>query len=139
MRQASNGFTLLELLVILAIIGLLASLVAPDSLATLTRSQRYVELRKLETLLGYAAERAFIQAKPTFFALEGQQVTVFTQDETGYTAEFELLHFPPQQIAFTATGYVNKPTLSYSISNNTAQLEHLSLGCDTPYVLCANN
>ena len=50
MKQKSKGFTLLELLVVLLIIGMLAAFVAPKYFGEISKSQTQVAAAQIEAL-----------------------------------------------------------------------------------------
>lgn len=92
-RRAPRGFTLLELLTAMVIMGLALSVVMPLSQASLERTQSRVELSRLAQLFKNASRRAFI---------EGAKVTVSVGDERvileggSAAARFELKHHRPE-------------------------------------------
>jgi type IV fimbrial biogenesis protein FimT len=61
--STKNGFTLLELLSVLAITSILCSVAAPSFQAFITSAQRYTVNQKLFTLIQYTRSQAAFQAK----------------------------------------------------------------------------
>lgn len=88
MKRQARGFTLLELLVVLVIVGVMLGLVSmnalPDKKHTLTNDARRVAL-----LLQLAREEAIVRNRPVAFELDSQQFRFYVRNDTG---EWELLN-----------------------------------------------
>ena len=65
--QGENGFTLLELLLVLGLIGLMAALTAPYMASTLNRMELDSEARKIASALNYSRNEAIARKIPLAF------------------------------------------------------------------------
>lgn len=63
-----QGFSLIELILVLFLIGLIAGLVTPFLISTLERTKSQSEVRKIASTLRYARNQAISQKTPFAFA-----------------------------------------------------------------------
>ena len=88
-RRAARGFTLIEMLVAMTIMGLALSLVLPLSQRSLERAQSQVELSQLSQLLKNASRRAFVEGAPVVVTGEDSRLLLEGSSASG---SFELAH-----------------------------------------------
>ncbi len=67
-RKASAGFTLLELIVVLVIVGLVSAIAAPRFVGSLTKTHLRTSVQKIASALRYARSQA-VSEKKTYFAV----------------------------------------------------------------------
>ena len=93
----SRGFTLIELVVVLVIVGLIASLAAPRLFNSIGRVELKDAARRTLVLLNKARKMAYYQRVDTFvrFDLEGNTITVFEKRplETGQLKKVDSLAY----------------------------------------------
>lgn len=108
-----RGFTLLELLIVLAIAGLLASLTAPSLMQAWERSQYRLEQHRLHTLIEQTSFLAYARGEALSLALEGRLVRRLQQDEVLKEFRFEHLVVEPHTLHFNPHGFLqgHQPTL----------------------------
>ncbi len=107
-----RGFTLVELLIVLAIVGTIISLVAPLGMRQLERAKAQEEWLVLERTLSGLAFNAFTQDAPITLEASGRRLswTQFGQTKPSMI-EFEQLSFDRQIIAFNANGLADQSEL----------------------------
>ena len=107
-----RGFTLVELLIVLAIVGTIISLVAPLGMRQLERTKAQEEWLVLERTLSGLAFNAFTQDAPITLEASGRQLSWTQFDQTKPSMiEFEQLSFDRQIIAFNANGLADQSEL----------------------------
>ncbi|WP_075879562.1 GspH/FimT family pseudopilin [Vreelandella massiliensis] len=109
MKQPSQGFTLLELLVVMLLIGIMATLATPSFLAFGERNARSAAVNQLQSTLAFARNTAITQRMditvcPTDDAREncinewsGPILVVAGDQQDGFTASDIVRFFPPAQ------------------------------------------
>jgi type II secretion system protein H len=85
-----RGFTLVELLVVMVILGLTSSLVAPDMFAIVKRSQANTELAKIKAITELSIERSFFAGNQVSITFKDNTV-VFSQLDGSTVAKHKVL------------------------------------------------
>lgn len=99
MRGIKAGFTFLELLVVIMILGLVATIIIPNLQQRLPSYKRKEFIMQVRTLVNLAWQNALIRQKPhrVFFDLEHNKIQVEiekdTKDKEG-KQDFELISIP---------------------------------------------
>jgi prepilin-type N-terminal cleavage/methylation domain-containing protein len=88
-QKAAQGFTLIEMLVAMTIMGLALSLVLPLSQRSLERAQSQVELSRLSQLLKNASRRAFVEGATVVVLGEDARLLLEGSSASG---SYELAH-----------------------------------------------
>lgn len=133
-----GGFTLLELLVVMAVSGLVFSLAAPPLMDIYERTRARAELVAARETLAEIGLLAFVQGRAARLVLEGREMRMYWVREQGGEAApgqdvpdwrrgFERLFFPPAVLTFTPMGYPNQLEVVVRVGERE---ERLSL--DTP-------
>ena len=107
------GFTLLELVVVLSLVGLLLTVVAPVSISTLEKSEAKTELLSAKKWLKQLSYQAYISSNTVILKLNDNQVKVFSANNLTtpiQIKEFLSLSFPQQTIFINSKG-VAQPTI----------------------------
>ena len=107
-----RGFTLVELLIVLAIVGTIVSLVAPLGVRQLERTRAQEEWLTLDRTLSGLAFDAFTQDTPITVEVSGQRLswTRFGDTQSNHV-DFDQLSFDSQVISFNANGLSDKSEL----------------------------
>jgi len=80
MIRKSTGFTLVELLVVLILVGLASSLVVPDALRVVNSYKRFQELEKIPILISNIQLRARAERRDYVILLQASNVKFFESD-----------------------------------------------------------
>ncbi|GAA0353885.1 hypothetical protein GCM10009092_17790 [Bowmanella denitrificans] len=114
-----SGFTLLELIVVLSIVGLLMSLVGPALFTTLDKVRVQSEVRKLEGVIFKLSNQAFLYGREIDVVLEGQHCQFFFQGEEKKQSllQFEHIHFPRQTFSVNSHGFLSVSEVNYSVDD----------------------
>jgi prepilin-type N-terminal cleavage/methylation domain-containing protein len=102
--MVKRGFTLVELLIVLAIVGLLASLVAPYGGKLLEGAQgrnEMIEARRLVTSIG---TRAYVSGRSASVLLEGSRISWTFEGTNQRMREFPRLYFDRQALEINRNG-----------------------------------
>ena len=104
-----KGFTLIELIIVLSIIGLLLTIVAPVSIYTLEKSEAKTELLEAKQWFKHISYQAYIESQSYQLHLKGNQAQLFYQNDLTHSVRqktFESLRFTEQTIAINTKGIV---------------------------------
>lgn len=99
-----GGFTLVELLIVLAIVGTLVALVAPLGVRQIERTRAQEEWLTLNRALTGIAFTAFTESAPVTLELSGRRLEWTLEGQKPQNIEFEQLSFDRQVIAINANG-----------------------------------
>lgn len=125
-----SGFTLLELLTVVAIIGLASSLIAPDMLALYESYQVREERGVLKGILKKVSYQNFLSDSSATLKFN-QQTLKIVRGETEQSLEYQFIHFIPTEIKLNKKGYLVDPkaNLKYKIHNSELELDMSFLKC----------
>ena len=114
------GFTIIELLVVLIITGLLASLVAPKLFATYERIEATAEEKKLRELIEFAKSRSFLRQIPFIIRFDDHTLEITNQ---GALIRFKYILFPRSALTFNANGFSGTQKLIYYVRGRKRTLD----------------
>jgi prepilin-type N-terminal cleavage/methylation domain-containing protein len=126
-KKFFNGFTLIELMVVMAIVALLMTMVGPLAINTLDKAQAKQEMLTMKNWFRKISYRAFSTGHRYQLILAGKKAELFqiNSDIQRQTPEnkstlilsktLESLFFSPQKLTYSAKGFVspNKVTGTY--------------------------
>lgn len=120
-----NGFTLIELMIVMSIVALLMGLVGPLAINSVEKAQAKQEMLTLKNWLRKVSHKAFYTGKSHLIQLKGKQVLLFIKGEVDpiEQASFDSLFFQPQEINYNANGFVDLHTIKGTYRNNFLELE----------------
>lgn len=95
MKNNKNGFSLLELLVVIFIIGLLGSIVVPNLQRSTPRYEREEFIARFNTLLQVAWQQALMRNKTQKITVDTAKKTIVLSSATGETDRSGELVFRP--------------------------------------------
>jgi prepilin-type N-terminal cleavage/methylation domain-containing protein len=125
MMVNSKGFTLIELMVVLAIISVAYSLVGPNLFNTYKKMQGQAELKEFKDTLNKISYKSFINAREVVLQLNDRSVKYRYIDEPKFiTMTMEYVSFPKQEIIFSSAGFTNISSFSIEVNE---QLSNISL------------
>ena len=132
----AQGFTLVELLIVLVLIGLTSSVVLPNMWQQLEQVQRYSEKKQLLSLLQYARQYTLYTGKALTLVSQGQELKVWhAKDYTEQESETILdsqsdPNTPIKVVQFSYLAFAEKQTLTFSSKQffqpNTLAFQYLS-------------
>jgi prepilin-type N-terminal cleavage/methylation domain-containing protein len=109
-RQSRSGFTLIELMVVLMIIGLSVALVSPRVLDLYDKVMLHAEEQKLRECFAVVKNRAFIRQVSLTMAFKEKAVTI--QGESS-PVRFDIMTFAPVVVTFNGNGFSDTEKISY--------------------------
>lgn len=121
--NGSRGFTLVELLVVLAIFGLLLGLVGPLAVDRLDRARAQEEWLVLERTVTGLAFRAFAEGKPVSLHGEGAELRWNIGDEQRVLPFEQLFFEPAQQLRINRNGIASPASLALRQAGRERRLE----------------
>lgn len=110
--MTQRGFSLVELLIVMALMGLVLSLVGPLGMKQIERSEAVYESMQLQQLLNRAAQQAYVQAKPVELQLDGKQLLGSDGQHVLLNQSFSHIFFPRQLVQINRNGFASQPQIS---------------------------
>jgi len=111
-ESSQLGFTMIELLVVLIIVSLTASLVGPSMFHRYEKIKARDEEQRLFLLLDAVGMQAFLSQTARTIDCRENQISLVEQKET---VDFTYLTFPATSVYFNANGFAESPALAYRI------------------------
>jgi prepilin-type N-terminal cleavage/methylation domain-containing protein len=111
------GFTLVELLIVMSIMGLILSLVGPLALNMIDKAQAQSEFISFKNNLKKISYISFASATEHSVTLDVQTISILKADESIQQSQFKYLQFPSQKITFNSRGYPFPESINVSFNN----------------------
>jgi prepilin-type N-terminal cleavage/methylation domain-containing protein len=110
MRKYQNtGFTLIELMIVLTVVGLLMALVGPLTVQSFEKAEAKSEMLQMKNWLRKTSSRAFSTGQAYTVQLKGKSLALFNEgnlESAITTKDFESIFFQPQTLTFNHNGFV---------------------------------
>lgn len=126
-KQLSQGFTLIELIIVMSIMTIVLSLVGPLTLKMIDKAQAQSELISLKNSIKKVSYIAFASATQHSFKLERKDISVFKSGTKQKQTRFDYLDFPSQVITFNSRGYPSPETLEVRLLNQNERINLFKL------------
>ncbi|MGO2181158.1 MAG: type IV pilin protein [Pseudoalteromonas nigrifaciens] len=112
--QFNNGFTLIELIMVLSIVSLLLAVVAPISINAVDKTQAKTELLSTTRWIKSIGFQAFIEQQSYALKLSGNTLSLYSQpnNELVKSKTLESLKFTQQWVNFNSNGFVTPQKIS---------------------------
>ncbi|MGI2000027.1 type II secretion system protein [Shewanella frigidimarina] len=123
----ANGFTLIELIVVMLIMSIVLSLVGPLTLRMLDRAESQSEFISFKNSIKKVSYIAFASATEHSFKLDKNSLLVYKANIQIQQTQFEYLNFDPQVITFNSRGYPDPETLTIHRQNKSEQINLFKL------------
>lgn len=114
-----RGLSLVELLIVMALMGLVLSLVGPLGMKQIERSEAVYESMQLQQLLNKAVQDAYVQATPIELKLDGKRLVSSDGSNTLLDQSFSHIFFPRQQVQINRNGFSSQPQISALVRGQT--------------------
>jgi prepilin-type N-terminal cleavage/methylation domain-containing protein len=112
--RKQQGFTLIELMIVMSIVALLMGLVGPLAINSLEKAQAKQELLTVKNWLKKISYRAFTTGQTHIVKLAGKNVMLYSKGQQTMPIEnrdFEALFFQPQELIYNKKGIVSPSNL----------------------------
>ena len=117
-KKRETGFTLIELMVVLIIISLLASLVAPAIFKRIEKAEISAEEKKLASIFESAKIISFARRTPVVIKLENNILTIMnTAREPKSSTGFQFFLFEKDLVRYNANGFCDQKDIKYICDN----------------------
>ncbi|MBQ4860831.1 prepilin-type N-terminal cleavage/methylation domain-containing protein [Pseudoalteromonas sp. MMG013] len=109
--RGENGFSLMELLIVMTIMGLLMSIVAPLSLSAISKSEARVELQETKNWLRVLRNKAFLTQTEYKIQVARNNAILIESESVKLNKTFEHLNFEPVVIKINSFGIATPSTI----------------------------
>lgn len=107
--KSQQGFSLIELLIVITIMGLLGSIVMPNSFQMLEQHQAHLEQKKLIGFLQEQKYQAYLRETVINLEFAGTELTA----SNGTSIQFEFINADYQQIEVSELGRFKQEQVTY--------------------------
>ena len=116
-----RGFTLLELLIVMTIVGVLISFVGPLAIDSLSKAQARSELQSFSSWLKFQGEKAFVTGQSIELELDGNSVMLVNKVNSQATPvkQFEYLFLHPSHVEFNQNGVASVTEIEVGLGDRT--------------------
>ncbi len=118
-----NGFSLIELLIVITIMGLLASIVMPETFNMLEQHEAQVEQRKLVDFFREHKHQAYLHQEPITIEFAGTHL----QSSTGNSISFEHITTDFQRVNITELGSFEQELVYFQLRGKYVEKELFGL------------
>ena len=110
----SKGFTLIELIIVLSIVSLLLSVVAPISIKAVDKTEAKTELLSTTKWIKNIGFQSFIEQQSYMLELNGNTLSLYKKPSNDLvkTKQLESLSFTQQWVNFNANGFITPEQIS---------------------------
>lgn len=123
-NQQFTGMTLIELLIVIAIMGFLSSLVVPDVRTQIERASAQEEFMRLQSELNTASFLAFSKGGNVTVIASGSEVTIFRSQLEQKRHQYSYLFFDPkQEFEYLNSGYATREKLTVTQRGRVKELD----------------
>jgi len=123
MRRDNSGFTLIELIVVMLIVSILASMVGPEIFKRIEKIKISADEKKLELILDTAKLLSFTRKSPLFIKLEDNVLTIMDDDrEPMSSTGFQFFFFKKDLVHYNANGFCDQKDIKYVCDNRERSL-----------------
>ncbi|MCJ8269535.1 MAG: type II secretion system GspH family protein [Psychrosphaera sp.] len=120
-RMVNQGFTLIELMIVILVMGLLAGLVAPLTFKQLDKSRAKTEFLKLRNTIKSHTTKAFTQGVSYRIETKDQTLTALSVlGQKSYT--FKYLQMPEQFFIINANGFPSIDKFELTVAGQPRQI-----------------
>lgn len=113
LKPRSLGFSLIELLIVISIMGMLVSIVMPDAFKMLEQHKAQVEQRKLVDFFREHQHQAYLHQQPVTIEFAGTEL----KSSLGHILVFEHISSDFQQIDISELGSFYQEFVHYRLRN----------------------
>lgn len=110
-KYYNSGFTLVELMIVMAIVGLLVSLVGPLTIDALSRAHARSELLTIKSWFKFQSQKAFVSGTQMDFIFKQSSIHQLVNTQVILVKKFDYVSFQPQNITYNRQGILDKNTL----------------------------
>lgn len=114
----SRGFSLIELMIVITIMGLLASIVMPETFKMLEQHQAQLEQKKLIDFFKEQKVQAYLMETPVTIEFAGSEIN----SSLGHYLIFEFINTDHQVIEISQLGNFRQDFVSYQLRNRDVEL-----------------
>ena len=109
-----KGFTLIELIIVLSIVSLLLSVVAPISIKAVDKTEAKTELLSTTKWIKNIGFQSFIEQQSYMLELNGNTLSLYKKPSNDLvkTKQLESLSFTQQWVNFNANGFITPEQIS---------------------------
>ena len=110
----SKGFTLIELIIVLSIVSLLLSVVAPISIKAVDKTEAKTELLSTTKWIKNIGFQSFIEQQSYMLELNGNTLSLYKKPSNDLVKikQLESLSFTQQWVNFNANGFITPEQIS---------------------------
>ncbi|WP_462164596.1 pilus assembly FimT family protein [Pseudoalteromonas xiamenensis] len=120
-KENSTGFTLVELIVVLAIMSLTLSLTGGLILESINKQQRLVEIEKVKKILKSVSYESILNGRTSFITLQNNKLKI--SGINNREVEFKELRFLPLEFSYNVYGVSTTRKLDVYINGNIKEVE----------------
>lgn len=113
-----RGFSLIELMIVITIMGLLASIVMPETFKMLEQHQAQLEQKKLIDFFKEQKVQAYLMETPVTIEFAGSEIS----SSLGQYLIFEFISADHQVIEISQLGNFRQDFVSYQLRNRDVEL-----------------
>lgn len=126
-KAKHQGFTMIELLIVLSIMATLMGLVGPLTVNSLNKYQAKVEMVEVKSLVSRYSNLAFLKGEAIQLVFRGHKVTREIDDELIDEFTFDSLSFYPTTLSFNQSGIPDITEIKLLVSEKETNIDLLGI------------